>query len=76
MKKLLKNNGLSLVLMAMFLVTVVLQILAGRGVYNDEQAEHGGQSVTMLQYFATGHLWESLGENWKVNFCRWPRSCC
>src|SRR5262249_11274268 len=36
--------------------------------YNDEQAEHGQTPVTMVEYFATGHPWEALFENWESEF--------
>ena len=41
MRRLLKENGLSLFFLALFLVVLVLQAIAGHAAYNNEQLDHG-----------------------------------
>ncbi len=68
MKKLLRNNGLSLVFLALFVLAMVGQIITGLKQYNQELQENGGQQVSMSQYFSSGHFFESTFENWESEF--------
>jgi hypothetical protein len=64
----IRDRSLTLALMAMFLLFLVGQGLAGFVEYNDEQAQHGQAAVAMADYLATGHPWEALFENWESEF--------
>ena len=64
----IRDRGLTLLLMAMFLVFLVGQVLSGRAEYNAEQQLHGQPTVSMRGYLATGHAWEALFENWESEF--------
>jgi membrane protein implicated in regulation of membrane protease activity len=64
----IRDRGLTLLLMAMFLVFLVGQVLSGRAEYNAEQQLHGQSTVSMRGYLATGHPWEALFENWESEF--------
>ena len=66
--KWIRDRALTLTLMAMFLLFLVGQCLTGFAEYNDEQVQHGQAAVTMADYFATGHPWEALFENWESEF--------
>ena len=69
MKRFLRENGLSLVLFALFLLTFILgQTLSGLRQYNEEQAEHGGEQVGLGEYLRTGHFLETTMENWESEF--------
>lgn len=68
MKRVLRENGLTLVLMALFLLTMIGQALAGWRDYNEEQREHQQPPVSLGTYFATGHFWEATAENWESEF--------
>ena len=63
-----KKNGLSIVLLVLFALSMVGQIVAGRLTYNEEQAEHGQTQVSLAAYLAKGHFWEASGENWESEF--------
>ena len=63
-----KKNGLSIVLLTLFIVSLAGQMAAGRLAYNEEQAEHGQPPVTLTTYLGSGHFWEALGENWESEF--------
>ncbi|HEX8341172.1 MAG TPA: DUF6766 family protein [Tepidisphaeraceae bacterium] len=68
MKSFLRNNGLSLTLMALFLVTLVGQAWAGLMDFNSEQREHALATIGMGQYLLSGHFWQAVGENWESEF--------
>jgi Domain of unknown function (DUF6766) len=64
----IRDRGLTLVLMSMFVLFVVGQVATGRADYNAEQQEHGKPPVTLTAYLSTGHPWEALFENWESEF--------
>ena len=66
--KWIRDRGLTLVLMAMFLVFLVGQLFTGFYDYNATQIQHGEPSATISEYIATGHPWEALFENWESEF--------
>ncbi|MCW1912945.1 hypothetical protein OJ996_05140 [Luteolibacter sp. GHJ8] len=68
MKRFLRNNGLSLVLLLLFLAFWAAQSVAGHHVYNDEQLQHGQPAVAYGDYLASGHFWQATGENWESEF--------
>lgn len=63
-----RDRGLTLVLMACFVVFLVLQMAAGFYQYNDTQRLDGQPEVSISEYFATGHPWEATFENWESEF--------
>ena len=63
-----RDRALTLVLMAMFLFFLVGQVITGLHEYNATQRAHGEPLVTWVGYFATGHPWEALFENWESEF--------
>ena len=64
----IRDRALTLSLMAMFLVFLAGQLFTGLAEYNNEQVEHSQPTVTLTTYFATGHLWEAVFENWESEF--------
>lgn len=68
MKKFFRNNSLSIVFLAFFLVSWIAQIITGHRVYNSEMKEMGGDSVSVFQYLGTGHFVEATCENWESEF--------
>ena len=64
----IRDRGLTLLLMAMFLLCLVGQLITGLHEYNATQAEHGQSSVAMTAYLMTGHAWEAVFENWESEF--------
>ncbi|HEX2080498.1 MAG TPA: DUF6766 family protein [Longimicrobium sp.] len=64
----LRNNGLSITWLLMFVVFLGGQAAAGHSVYNEEQRQHGEQTVTFGQYLGTGHFGEAVFENWESEF--------
>jgi hypothetical protein len=68
MREFLRNNGLSLVLVACLVVPLVGQVLTGHQVYNDELVREGGAPLSLGAYMTTGHLMSSIFENWESEF--------
>ncbi len=68
MKEILRNNGLSITLFALFLFSFAGQILTGHHQYNQEQLEHGQSAVGFAEYLKSGHFIEATFENWESEF--------
>jgi hypothetical protein len=62
------DRGLTIALMAMFVVVLVGQVISGHWEYNDARTAHGLEAVSLSGYFLTGHLWEAVFENWESEF--------
>ncbi len=63
-----RDRGLLLANLLLFVVFIGGMILTGVRVYNDEQAEHGGEPVSLLGYLGTGDFAEATFENWESEF--------
>ena len=61
-------HGLSIVLFALFVVTMAGQTWAGWYDYNQEQRDHGEAEVSLGEYLGTGHFGEATFENWESEF--------
>jgi hypothetical protein len=68
MRKLLRNNGLSIAMFLLFAISLVGQMYAGHRTYNSDQVQHGQATVQMSEYLRSGHFIESVFENWESEF--------
>jgi hypothetical protein len=69
MKRLWKNNSLSMVLFGLFLLFwIVGQSWTGMRVYNADQLEHDESAVSYGEYLTTAHFGEATFENWESEF--------
>lgn len=68
LKQFLYENGLGLATACLFLVFMGLQFLAGLFAFNEEQAQHGLATISMLKYIVEPHFWAGLLENWESEF--------
>ncbi len=68
MSRFFRNNGLSIVMLALFLLSLMGQSITGFHQYNEEQQEHGQPTVTYAEYHTTGHFVEAVFENWESEF--------
>ncbi len=64
----LRENGLSLVILAVFAVCMAAQTWAGRLQYNEERQRHGEPALPLADYLRSGHFWEATAENWESEF--------
>jgi hypothetical protein len=64
----LYRNGLSLVLVTFFLLSLVGQIATGWHEYNKERDEYQQPPITLSDYLSTGHFYQTTFENWESEF--------
>ena len=67
-KQFLYENGLTLTLMALFLLTMVGQTVTGLVEHNKDNEEHDQPTVSLAQYLVSGHFLEATAENWESEF--------
>ena len=68
MHRILRENGLSIVLVLLMIFFLAGQIVAGMLDYNEDQREHGQPEVSLVSYLATPHFVEATTENWESEF--------
>jgi hypothetical protein len=68
MKKILRNNSLSITFFILFLLTLTGQAITGLKQHNEEISEMGGQEIAMSQYLTSGHFLQATFENWESEF--------
>jgi len=68
MKRILRENGLSLALFGFFIVLLVGQSIVGLYHYNEDQQEHNQPPIGYTDYLATGSFLETTMENWESEF--------
>jgi hypothetical protein len=68
MAKLFKNNGLTIVLLALFALSVLGQWIAGWHVENEELLRHGEESISLAAYTVDPSFLSSVFENWESEF--------
>lgn len=68
MKYFLRNNGLTIVLSALFIGTLIGMISAGYSTYNQELSIHGSSPLSLIEYLQTGQFYSALFENWESEF--------
>jgi hypothetical protein len=67
-QRFLRDNGLSLAMFAFFALFLLGQSFTGWHVYNDDQQEHGEETVSYPDYLHTGHFIEATFENWESEY--------
>jgi hypothetical protein len=68
MGRFFRNNGLSIVMLALFLFSLLGQSIAGFYEYNQDQEAHRQPTVSYAEYHTTGHFVEAVFENWESEF--------
>jgi hypothetical protein len=68
MRQFLRNNGLSVTLFALFLVSLVGQAVAGWKTYAEQLRLHDLPPIEFVAYLATGHFISAVFENWESEF--------
>lgn len=69
MRKKLRENGLGLTLLVLFLVTWIFgQALAGHRESNNDRMEHGRPPEGLAEYLTSAHFLEATAENWESEF--------
>jgi quinol-cytochrome oxidoreductase complex cytochrome b subunit len=68
MRRMLRDNGLSITMFALFLVFLVAQSVAGYKTNNSENEEHNQPRESYGEYLASGAFVEATFENWESEF--------
>jgi hypothetical protein len=68
MKKIFKNNGLSIVFLSIFIISLVGQFFTGYAYHNEELTQDGHSAITIYQYLYSGHFIQATFENWESEF--------
>ncbi len=68
MKTFLRNNGLSICFLILFLVSMVGQIIFGFKEHNKELLEDSSAIITLSSYLTSGHFIQATFENWESEF--------
>ncbi|MFL5801589.1 MAG: DUF6766 family protein [Roseiflexaceae bacterium] len=64
----LYKNSLFLACLVLFAAAFALHAVGGARAYSEEQLEHGGQAVSMLEYLGTARFWFESFQNWQSEF--------
>ena len=64
----LRDNGLSLALLLLFLISIVGHSIAGFAHFNEVKREHTRPVVTYVDYITSAAFAESVFENWESEF--------
>ncbi len=67
-KTFVRENSLTMVMTALFLLALAGQTVAGFAVFNDQQVELGASPVSIGQYLISGQFGEAVFENWESEF--------
>lgn len=68
MGKWVKEHGLLLANIALFLVFFGGMIISGAQSYSEDQMAHGEPGITVIEYLGTGQFLEATFENWESEF--------
>ena len=63
-----KNNGLSIVFIILFIISMTGQWLTGFREYNKEREENGKPAINLATYSHSGHFIQATFENWESEF--------
>ena len=68
MRKFLRENSLSIFFLALFLLALLGQSIAGHSLFNEEQVQHGGEKISYGRYLFSSHFGAGVMENWQSEF--------
>ncbi|WP_344695414.1 DUF6766 family protein [Sphingomonas rosea] len=68
MKRWISDHGLTIILLALFLVSIIGQWLSGWTVENEELRSHGRQVSSAWEYLGSATFQSSVFENWESEF--------
>ena len=64
----IRDRGLTLALLALFVMAFAGQIATGFAEHNQELRQAGRAPIAFGDYLRTGHMWEATFENWESEF--------
>ena len=76
MRRVLRNNGLSITMFGLFLIFLVGQSIAGYKANNSDNEQHRQPPESYGEYLTSGAFVEATFENWEASSSRWGRMWC
>jgi hypothetical protein len=67
-RRFLRDNGLSLFFLAIFLAALAGQALVGHSDFNHGQIAHGDPTVSLGRYVTSSAFWVDVMENWQSEY--------
>jgi hypothetical protein len=67
-KRVLRDNGLSILFGLIFLAALIGQAIAGHADYNQHQIADGGQPETFVQFVTSSQFAVDVAENWQSEY--------
>jgi len=64
----LRDQSLSLFFLVLFLLSVLGQSVAGQRAFNDDQLQHGSETVSYSSYVLSSEFGQALLENWQSEY--------
>jgi hypothetical protein len=64
----LRNHGLSLFFLVIFLAALVGQAIAGHADYNNDQIAHDGETLSLGRYVVSSSFGQAVMENWQSEY--------
>ena len=68
MRKAARDNGLSIFFLALFLLAVGFQTLAGWHEFNNDQLRHGSEQISFGRFLFSSELGQAVLENWQSEY--------
>ena len=68
MRRFLRDNGLSVVFLLLFLAALIGQAVAGHADVNEDQLRHGGPEMSMARYLVSSEFGVAVMENWQSEY--------
>jgi uncharacterized protein DUF6766 len=68
MRRFIRDNGLSIVFLLLFLGALGGQAIAGHADFNEEQVRHGDPEISMSRYLVSSEFGTSVMENWQSEY--------
>jgi hypothetical protein len=67
-RRALRDDGLGLLFGGLFLLTLIGQVVAGAGEYNEQQSASGLDRLSVLEYARTADFAVDVAENWQSEY--------
>jgi hypothetical protein len=63
-----RDNALSIVFGLLFLGALIGQAIVGHSVYNQDQLDHHGTTISLARYLTSSHFGQTVMENWQSEY--------
>jgi hypothetical protein len=67
-RRFVRENGLTLFFVAIFLLAVLGQALTGHAEYNNQLTADGLHSISLVRYVTSSNFGVDLAENWQSEY--------